>query len=122
MDREKRTISGLTAHFSFFSVFAAPSSTLTGIKAYPNPWQPGSGSRFDAAAGITFANLPTGARLKIFTLMGELVRELEVAPADSGTKVWDGRNSEGHKAAGGVYIVLVKSGSADRTFKVAVER
>ena len=122
VDREKRTISGLTAHFSFFSVFAAPSSTLTGIKAYPNPWQPGSGGRFDAAAGITFANLPTGARLKIFTLMGELVRELEVAPADSGTKVWDGRNSEGHKAAGGVYIVLVKSGSTDRTFKVAVER
>lgn len=122
VDREKKTISGVTAHFSFFSVFASPSSTLGGIKAYPNPWQPGAGGRFDAAAGITFANVPTGSRIKIFTIMGELVRQLEVTAADANTKLWDGRNAESHKAASGVYIVLVKSGSADRTFKVAVER
>ncbi|OGR65524.1 MAG: hypothetical protein A2X31_00075 [Elusimicrobia bacterium GWB2_63_22] len=122
VDREKKTISGVTAHFSFFSVFASPSSTLGGIKAYPNPWQPGAGGRFDAAAGITFANVPTGSRIKIFTIMGELVRQLEVTAADANTKLWDGRNAESHKAASGVYIVLVKSGSADRTFKIAVER
>ncbi len=122
VDREKKTISGVTTHFSFFSVFAAPASSLGGIKAYPNPWQPGAGGRFDAAAGITFANVPTGSRIKIFTIMGELVRQLEVAAADANTKIWDGRNTEGHKAASGVYIVLVNSGSTDRTFKIAVER
>lgn len=121
VDREKKTVSGTTTHFSFFSVFAAPSASLGAVKAYPNPWQPGTGGRFDAA-GVTFANVPTGARIKIFTIMGELVRQLEVAAADANTKVWDGRNSEGRKAASGVYIVLVKSGSTDRTFRLAVER
>ncbi len=122
VDRTKKTVSGTTTHFSFFSVFAAPSASLGGVKAYPNPWQPGTGGRFDSAAGVTFANVPTGARIKIFTIMGELVRQLEVTAADTNTKVWDGRNSEGRKAASGVYIVLVKSGSTDRTFKLAVER
>lgn len=121
VDRERKTVSGTTAHFSFFSVFAAPSAALGGVKAYPNPWQPGAGGRFDAD-GVTFANVPTGARIKIFTIMGELVRQLEVAAADTNTKVWDGRNAEGRKAASGVYLVLVRSGSADRTFKLAVER
>jgi hypothetical protein len=122
VDREKKTVTGVTTHFSFFSVFAAPSASLGGVKAYPNPWQPGSGGRFDAAAGVTFANVPTGGRIKIFTIMGELVRALEVSAADANTKVWDGRNTDGHKAASGVYIVLVKSGSTERTLKVAVER
>ena len=53
---------------------------------------------------------------------GELVRLLEVSAPDAGIKVWDGRNSEGHKAASGVYIVRVQSGSDERTLKVAVER
>jgi len=121
LDREKKTISGVTSHFSFFSVFSAPAASLGVMKAFPNPWQPGTGGKFDAA-GVTFNGLPVTAKIKIFTLLGELVRMLEVTAADTGTKVWDGRNMEGHKAASGVYIVLVKSGRTERTFKVAVER
>ncbi|MDO8805613.1 MAG: Ig-like domain-containing protein [Elusimicrobiota bacterium] len=122
VDKDKKTISGVTPHFSFFSVFSPSATGLETIKAYPNPWQPGSGGIFDSAPGITFANLPAAATIKIFTLVGELVRVLEVAAADGGIKVWDGRNMEGHKAASGIYLALVKAGSSQKTLKVAVER
>jgi hypothetical protein len=121
VDKVNKTVSGVTPHFSFFSVFASPAGGLGAIKLYPVPWQPGSGGRFDAA-GVTFSGLPASARIKIFTLSGELVRLLEVNSLDAGIKVWDGRNSEGHKAASGIYIASVKSGSDERTIKVAVER
>lgn len=121
VDRARKTISGTTEHFSFFSVFATPSASVGSVKAYPNPWQPGSGGRFDAA-GVTLSGLPLAARIRIYTLLGELVRALDVTAADAGTKVWDGRNTEGRKAASGVYLVFVKSGSDERTFKLAVER
>jgi hypothetical protein len=121
VDRTNKTITGVTTHFSFFSVFAAPASGLSAIKVYPVPWQPGAGGRFDAA-GVTFSNLPATARIKIYTITGELVRLIEVTSADGGVKVWDGRNSEGHKAASGIYLAFIKSGSDERTLKVAVER
>lgn len=121
VDRANKTITGVTTHFSFFSVFAAPASGLSAIKVYPVPWQPGAGGRFDAA-GVTFSNLPATARIKIYTITGELVRLMEVTSADGGVKVWDGRNSEGHKAASGIYLAFIKSGSDERTLKVAVER
>ncbi len=117
-----RTITGTTTHFSYFSAFAAPASTLSDMKAYPNPWQPGSGGGFDSSSGVTFSGLPASARIKIFTIMGELVRALEVTAADAGTKVWDGRNTEGHKAVSGVYLVRIKSGSSEKILKLAVER
>lgn len=122
VDKEKKTVSAATTHFSFFSVFAAAASGLGSVKVYPVPWQPGTGGRFDSAEGVTFSGLPAAARIKIFTPTGELVRLLEVAAADAGFKVWDGRNSEGHKAASGIYLAVVRSGSDERTLKVAVER
>jgi len=121
VDKEKKTVTAVTPHFSFFSVFASAASGLSALKVYPVPWQPGTGGRFDAQ-GVTFSGLPASARIRIYTLIGELVRLLEVTSADAGFKVWDGRNSEGHKAASGIYIALVKAGSDERTVKVAVER
>jgi len=122
VDKEKKTVTAATTHFSFFSVFASAASGLGTVKLYPVPWQPGTGGRFDSAKGVTFSGLPASARIKIFTINGELVRLLEVSAADAGFKIWDGLNSEGHKTASGIYLAVVKAGSDERTLKVAVER
>ncbi|MCM2267236.1 MAG: fibronectin type III domain-containing protein [Elusimicrobiales bacterium] len=121
VDKVKKTITCNTTHFSFFSVFAAPAASLSEIKVYPVPWQPGAGGLFDAA-GVTFSGLPTAAKIRIYTITGELVRLMELAASDAGIKIWDGRNSEGHKVASGIYLAFIKSGSDERTVKVAVER
>lgn len=91
--------------------------------AYPRPWKPGAGGSHDAA-GITFSAVPDNSTIRIYTLVGELVRELKVAAADLNRKVWDGKNSAGKDAASGVYFAHIKpaSGSATQILKIAVER
>ncbi|MBI5744156.1 MAG: right-handed parallel beta-helix repeat-containing protein [Elusimicrobia bacterium] len=121
VDKAHKTITASTEHFSFFSVFASQAGGLGSVKVYPVPWQPASGGRFDAAA-VTFTGLPASARIKIYTINGELVRQLDVVSLDAGIKTWDGTNSVGHKAASGVYLAFVKSGNDERVIKVAVER
>jgi hypothetical protein len=121
VDKENRQVIGSTPHFSYFAVFAPMSAAVSAAKAYPNPWKPGSGGKFDAA-GVTFDSLTPEATIKIFTPAGELVRELNVTPADSGAKLWDGRNGSGKKAASGVYIAVVRSGGKTKTIKLGVER
>lgn len=121
VDKEKRQVIGATPHFSYFAVFAPLAAAVSAARAYPNPWKPGSGGRFDAAA-VTFDGLPSDALIQVFTIGGDLVRELRVTAADSGVKTWNGLNTSGSKAASGVYLVLVRSGGKTKTFKLGVER
>jgi hypothetical protein len=90
--------------------------------AYPNPWKPGSGGSHDAAA-LTFTNLPNSAKVRIYTIAGELVREFDVTAADLNVKTWDGKNSGGKIAASGVYFANIKiSERSMQILKIAIER
>lgn len=107
---------GQALYLSKFQLMQSnPPSGLGAVRVYPNPFRPNS--VYDV---MHFANLPPFARVKIYTFLGELVRSLK---ADAnGLAHWDGTNDSGRKAASGVYIALIKSGGADRSFKVALER
>ncbi|MCX5791532.1 MAG: T9SS type A sorting domain-containing protein, partial [Elusimicrobia bacterium] len=125
VDCSEKKVTGHTSHFSFFALFATLSGDLNSAKVYPVPWRPGSGDKFDSAAGtdgIIFTNLTDRTEIRIYTITGQLVRELKLAPADLGRKVWDGKNSAGLKAASGVYLAHIKSGQYVKTMKIAVER
>ncbi|HAN05856.1 MAG TPA: hypothetical protein DCW72_01730 [Elusimicrobia bacterium] len=125
VDLAAKKVTGRTRHFSFFALFAPMAANLNAARAYPVPWKPGSGGRFDTpagASGIIFDNLPDGSDIRIYTVDGQLVRKLTVNTADLGVKVWDGKNSAGLKAASGVYLAHVKSGSKEKILKLAVER
>jgi hypothetical protein len=97
------------------STTASTSSSLDDIHIYPNPLLSSHGE-----TEMNFANLPAGARLRIYTLAGELVRDLS---ADTfGTAVWNGQNKSGHAVASGTYLVYVQGAGATKTLKVAVQR
>ena len=109
------TIDGLTSN-SFTLVVTKGS--LDDVKYYPNPIQPSKGLNY---AKMNFSNMPAGTRIKIYTLLGQVVRDLKADAA--GTAVWDGNNNAGEKAASGVYIIYMKDGSGNKKkIKVAVER
>jgi hypothetical protein len=90
-------------------------ATLSNVKSYPNPLRFSLGQ-----SAMTFSNLPSDASLKVYTLRGELVREL--TPGGSGTASWDGKNQSGEKAASGVYFVFVQGAGDKKTMKVAIQR
>jgi hypothetical protein len=111
------------AHSLWISTLAQPYTTIPGtsgntldaIQVYPNPMRPSQGH-----TGINFSQLPTGARLRIYTLAGEKVGDLSV---DSiGHATWDGNNQSGQKVASGVYTVYVQGAGQTKTLKVAIQR
>ncbi len=82
--------------------------------AYPNPFRPGKGH-----TALSIDNLPETGTLKLFTLKGELVREIPVA---AGSASWDVKNTAGENVSSGVYFGVVDGQDSDKTFKVVIQR
>lgn len=111
---------GSTNHLTKFrTVVAVPPTNLSGLRVYPNPWRPSVGAQ--KAGGITFSGLPDNTTIKIYTLAGELVKQL-IADGVGGIVVWNGQNEDGRDVASGVYYALLNSGGDRKTTKVAVQR
>lgn len=123
IDRQSKTITGYTTHFSVFAIFGANTigTTLSEIKIYPNPWQRGSKTRYDAPA-LTFDNLPQSGTIRILTLSGEPVVDLAFSGVNAGTLTWNGRNYHGREVASGVYFAYIKGDGSTRFAKFAIER
>lgn len=111
-------VTAQTWHLSTFQLMqAAAPASLDAVRIYPNPYTPSS-----VADVMHFANMPPYAKVRIYTFLGELVKELS---ADvNGMAYWDGKNSSGQKAVSGVYIALLRTSdkSSSRTVKVVIER
>lgn len=115
-DTLSRQVTGRTNHFSVFQIMqAAASSTVDTVLAFPNPLRPSQGH-----TSMTFANLPAEARIRIYTLTGQLVRDFSANAVGMGS--WDGRNQSGEKTASGTYVVFAQGAGQKKTFKVIVQR
>ncbi len=79
-----------------------------GSNVYPNPFYLKRGGR-----SLTFAGLPLGAQINVFSLDGRLVRQLEEV-SNSNTATWNGRNANGELVASGMYFYIAgdRSGRA----------
>jgi hypothetical protein len=87
---------------------------LAEVRVVPNPYNPAAlynQQVFPGPPRVQFVNLPSEARVKIFTASGDLVRELE-KPPDPGddSVVWDLKNHNQEDVAPGIYIYYVESG------------
>lgn len=115
-DTANNLVTAQITHLSIFQIMQAnPAQGVGSIKIFPNPFRPSRHSF------MQFANMPSGARVRLFTLLGELVTEFT---ADySGNAIWDGKNKYGSKVASGVFIVLIEGdGVGKHVTKLAVER
>lgn len=95
-------------------IIEAANATLGAAHCYPVPFKPSAGH-----TRITFTGLTRQARVRIYTVSGELVRTLD--KNDPGeTLDWDVRNARGQNVASGVYVFTVKSGGETATGKLMV--
>jgi ligand-binding sensor domain-containing protein len=90
----------------------APAKNLVEVTPYPNPFVIRDGTE-----KLTFDRLPYQVKIKIYTVAGELVREI-----NSGDK-WDGRNKAGELVSGGIYLFYLSDPSGKKAVgKIAVIR
>lgn len=127
-DRVSRTI---TVPFMGPGVYAMLGTVDESVKdtyAFPVPFRPngqlagsGAGESGTEAAGITFTNVPQTGDIEIYTLDGRLVRKLAIPAGLTIPKLkWDVRTVGGGRAASGVYLWRVVSGSNSKTGKLMV--
>jgi len=122
VDSSANRVMGLTNHLSFFApFFVTPAASLDDeAQIFPIPWQPGSGNGLFDANAVTFAHLPAGAGVSIFTITGEFVWKGESAA--SGVLSWTGENAHGRKVGSGTYVAVISSGSRRVVRRVVVIR
>jgi streptogramin lyase len=79
---------------------------VSGSGVFPNPFVT------DGHQQLTFAGLPLGATLEIYTLQGELVTSLE-AGVGRGSISWSGLNDEGFLVGSGIYFYVAQAPSSE---------
>ncbi|MFC1566890.1 Ig-like domain-containing protein [bacterium] len=108
-------------HFSVYALAGAPDYSLTDAYAYPVPYKPREPRHKD----ITFTNLASECKIKIFTISGELVNTLEHTDSVSTTPgrfVWDVKSEAGNDVFSGLYIYLITSKHDKKTGKLMIIR
>jgi hypothetical protein len=88
-----------------------PAANLEKVLAVPNPYrgsevwdQPGQNE-------VHFINLPPVSKIRIYTVAGDLVRELHHDDRIRDFERWDLKNGSGNAVASGIYVYRVESAS-----------
>jgi hypothetical protein len=90
-----------------------PQENLDHVKVVPNPYI--ARSQFKESEfqrQIRFTNLPIKCKIKIFTLSGELVFELDHDDEFSGNEWWDMRTINNQEIAPGLYLYHIQQTSS----------
>jgi hypothetical protein len=115
------TTPGASMKFQFASATTTAAITddiLARVHPVPDPYYIRTGT---AAPEIVFVNVPTGARIRIYSTSGVLVRVLDPATGlGGGTITWDLRNRANAEVASGVYFYHVESEGRSRVGRMTI--
>jgi hypothetical protein len=85
-----------------FSLFLLPVLSSAGSYAFPVPWR--------NMGSIFFADLPAQGSIKIYTVMGKLVKTINLDAGHPDPVSWDVKNDAGENVASDVYIYRIEVG------------
>jgi hypothetical protein len=87
---------------------------------YPNPFNPSTTIKFTLPSQVGGGSLAT--TLRIYNVLGQLVRTLVDEPMDAGTHnvIWDGKDEHGSQVASGIYFYKLRSGDYEDTKKMVM--
>jgi len=90
---------------------AGPTENLMTVAVVPNPFR--ESERWDRPGGneLHFINLPSAAKISIYTVAGDLVRVLQHNDTVRDFERWDLKNADGRDVVSGIYMYRVEAGS-----------
>ncbi|MFW6129925.1 MAG: Ig-like domain-containing protein [Atribacterota bacterium] len=121
--KDENRVEATVPHFSVYGVVSSAEYDLSDAYAYPVPWVPNDGNdeTGNLSDGITFANLSSKCEIKIYTVTGELVNEINHTNG-SYIEVWDGKTKDRKKAASGMYIYRIHNSKENKSGKLMIIR
>lgn len=116
VDANGKSVVAVAYNMGVFAVIGTASTDVGSTYAYPVPYV---ASR-DKGQNIKFVNLPDSGSIKIYTIAGELVKEIQFAPGRPDPLPWDVKNDSGEDLGADVYIYHVTSGGNKKTGKLVI--
>ncbi len=91
---------------------------------YPNPFNPSTTIPFQVNGSRFIVHAPVRTTLKIYNVLGQLVRILEDGEKLSGNYqvIWDGKDQRGKEVSSGIYFYQLKAGDYKETRKMSLLR
>lgn len=101
---------------------ATTESTLSKVKVVPNPYK--GTSLFEARYEdkVEFTHLPAQCKISVFTLTGDLVREIYHNDVNSGVEDWDLISRNNQAVVSGLYIYIVETDNDKNVGKLLIIR
>ncbi|MBI4396671.1 MAG: Ig-like domain-containing protein, partial [Elusimicrobia bacterium] len=117
VDKANNVITAKVKHFSVYGIIGAPATDLSEAYAYPVPFKTSLGHK-----EIVFNNLSSVANIKIYTLNGELVKELKENDGD-GMLIWSPvANSSGEPLGSDVFFYIIENNQQKKKGKLIIVR
>ena len=88
-----------------------PTANLSRVAVIPNPYRAGEAWNPGGGHEVHFINLPAQARIRIYTLSGDLVRVMQHADPVRDFERWDLKNEAGRDVSSGIYMYRVEAES-----------
>ncbi len=113
-----KNVNGQTQSIPSYEKLFLVSNELKLVDAYnyPNPFKDNTNFTF------RLTQIPDELYIKVFTVAGRLIREIEVNPSQLKTDFnyipWDGRDEDGDSIANGVYIYRIYAKTADDSYRI----
>ena len=96
----------------------AQADDLSGVIAYPNPFNPSKGH-----TTVTFANLTDDVVIRIYKMNGVMVKKIEATNTSGTVGWWDVKNDSDKPLGTGTYIYLITNNAGQKAIgKIAVIR
>jgi len=86
----------------------SPTDT-SNVVVFPNPFK----IKEAKDHRLAFHNLPSGSKVRIYTLSGNLVKEITAGPTGNYV-TWEGKNEDEEECARGIYLYIVESPTGDK--------
>lgn len=86
-----------------------PTANLAQVGVVPNPYRAAEAWNQTGAHEMHFINLPVTAKIRIYTIAGDLVREIQHHDPIRDFERWDLKNEVGRDVASGIYMYRVEA-------------
>jgi hypothetical protein len=86
-----------------------PTANLGQVGVVPNPYRASEAWNQGGGHEVHFINLPTQARIRIYTIAGDLVRDIQHNDPIRDFERWDLKNGAGTDVSSGIYMYRVEA-------------
>ncbi len=120
VDEKNCLVSAKTNQLGIFSIIGKSYKNIENVYAYPVPFEKEKGHQFIKFGKNPSNPLPSECKIRIYTISGELVKELEEKDGD-GIYVWQKpEDNQGRELSSGVYIYIIDNGKSKKYGKIMI--